>query len=228
MFRNVLNAVRTSRRPTPRKVCLRVEGLEERTCPATIQRCAAALGREILAASRQFVLDAATVEEHSPTAMADTVNSDLVELFQDAGAHQVMDVFHDLQQLGQDLRAEASYVREHQLPREDALWYSLRTDCHLASDVARLARDQERYVQLLLQALRAEFSWNLPGHLPRSGFGGAHVGTGCGGSTTSDPDLPPSEGEDSGALGQNNSSVPYTVSGFGWLGCRKSDFFSTP
>jgi hypothetical protein len=70
MFRNVLNALRTSHRPTTaaasRKVRLHVEGSEERACPTTIRQRAAALGWEIVAASKRFVLDAAVGADTTP------------------------------------------------------------------------------------------------------------------------------------------------------------------
>src|SRR5438132_1059797 len=125
MFRNVLNTLRKSRRPTtpatPRKVRLHLEGLEERACPASLQQYAAALDHEVATAATQFANDAATVEYQSPTAMSRTIHNDLVQIYNDAQVQATVRVFNDLQQLGRDVTQEANYVQQYRLPTRYAL-----------------------------------------------------------------------------------------------------------
>src|SRR5205823_13997474 len=125
MFRTVLNAIRsvtrTSTGANPQKTQLRIEGLEERTCPTTIQQFAAVLGNQILADTNRFVHDAAIIEYYAPTLMAHKIDQDLIQINNDARANAIAHVFGDFQTLVQDMAQEVAYTQYYYLPARIAL-----------------------------------------------------------------------------------------------------------
>jgi hypothetical protein len=153
MFRNVPSALRKSSHPAPRattrKTCLHVEGLEERACPATLQQYAAAIDQEVAAAAMQFAYDAAAVEWQAPTVLSGAIYSDLVQIYNDAQAEAIVEVFRDFQVLGQDMKLELRYVGQYRLPYTDALASSLVSNTPLASDYARLEGDEALTIQFV-------------------------------------------------------------------------------
>jgi hypothetical protein len=143
LIRNLAAAV-TNRSPRPqpsrpRTSRLRLEQMEERTCPTTVQAFANALNNQITMDVNRFVRDAAIVETYQPTLISGTISQDLVRINTDARNNDTLRVFADFQTLGQHLFLEAKAVVANRLPNR----YALLANTQIVSDLTSVANDKQ-------------------------------------------------------------------------------------
>src|SRR5438105_2155163 len=119
----------------------RLEGLEERACPANIQQIQALgllLGNQVATHVRQLVQDGVRAEIQAPTRLGGTIVRDLARLNADVQARNLGATFADFRTLVQHVAQEAAQVQALRLPSRQAV----AANNQVVADVFRLYNDE--------------------------------------------------------------------------------------